>query len=328
MRLANRCVLNHIPQVSGHRWLDTRASPDIARLSLGHFWPVLVNNDPIPATKTCSMSPPLVMIHGLMGSLNFFSAHERIPALVVHTPDLMGYGEEQDTPFEAITLASQTAHVVRYLREVVVEPCVLLGHSVGGAIAMLVARAAPDCVRGIINVEGNFTLEDAFWCRKIAALPTEDWHEEHRQLVGNPEAWLTNAGIAITPQRLEWARLALANQPHETIQPMAHAVVVETDTPDYMSRIRPTIESGTRLSLLAGARSASGWHMPDWAGAAALEYVEQKDTGHMMMLEDPDEFCRIVADMAGRINEASLSASRCQAPHQSAIPHKHRTITS
>jgi pimeloyl-ACP methyl ester carboxylesterase len=203
-----------------------------------------------------------------------------------------------------ITLASQTARVVEYLNEQVDEPCVLLGHSVGGAVAMLAAEAAPERVRGVINVEGNFTLAGAFWCRKIAGLPDKDWYAEHGRLVADPEGWLTNSDVAITPQRVEWARGALANQPRETIRAMARAVVAETGDVGYLRQIRSVVERGTPLFLLAGERSASGWDLPDWARAAARDYVVQKGVGHMMMLEQPDEFCRIVEDMVARLARA------------------------
>ncbi|HEX7935040.1 MAG TPA: alpha/beta hydrolase [Paraburkholderia sp.] len=248
---------------------------------------------------------PLVMIHGLMGSLNFYAPHERIRAAAVHTPDLIGYGRLKDAREPVITLASQVAHVVRYLDEQVGEPCVLLGHSVGGAIAMLAAQAAPERVRGVINVEGNFTLADAFWCRKIAALSDEAWHAEHARLVADPEKWLANGGIALTPQRVEWAREALANQPRESIRAMARAVVTETGDSAYLARVRSVVEYGTPLFLLAGERSASGWDVPDWVRAVARDYVVRKDVGHMMMLEQPDEFCRIVEEMVVRLGRVS-----------------------
>jgi hypothetical protein len=44
-----------------------------------------------------------------------------------------------------------------------------------------------------------------------------------------------------------------------------------------------------------------GWNLPDWATVAAQEFVVQQDVGHMMMLEQPDEFCRIVDNMLARL---------------------------
>ncbi|MGF6606135.1 pimeloyl-ACP methyl ester carboxylesterase [Paraburkholderia sp. WSM4175] len=248
-----------------------------------------------------SKAMPLVMIHGLFGSQSFYAPNRRIAAVDVHTPDLVGYGALKDSAVEPITLAGQAAHVIRYVQEHVGAPSVLLGHSVGGAVAMLVAASAPDLVCGVINVEGNFTLNDAFWCRKIAGLDATALQAEHARLVADPEGWLKNGGIAVTQQRLEWARTALANQPRETIQAMARAVVAETGAPDFLSRIRTVVERGTPLFMLAGERSAAGWDAPDWAHAAALSYVVQPEVGHMMMLEEPDGFCRIVSGMVAQI---------------------------
>ena len=166
---------------------------------------------------------------------------------------------------------------------------------------MLAAELEPERVLGIINVEGNFTLADAFWCAKIAAMSDAEWSTEHTRRISDPEGWLAKSDIAITPQRLEWARGALANQPAETIQAMARAVVAETGDDGYLSRIRTVVERGLPLFLLAGEKSAPGWNVPEWARIAARDSVVQNGVGHMMMLEDPDEFCRIVEAMVARI---------------------------
>lgn len=245
--------------------------------------------------------PSLVMIHGLMGSQRFYCPEERIRAATVYTPNLIGYGEYDNVDVMGITLENQVAHVVRYLIEHVEGPCVLLGHSVGGAIAMLVAAAVPERVHGIINVEGNFTLADAFWCGKIAGLSKVEWNIDHERLVSHPEDWLTNGHIAITPQRLEWARDTLTNQPRETIRAMACSVIDTTGVPEYPATVRTVIQSGIPLYLLAGERSASGWDVPGWVRESARDYVVQSDVGHMMMLEQPDAFCSIVDGMIDRL---------------------------
>ncbi|WP_179405632.1 hypothetical protein [Burkholderia guangdongensis] len=82
---------------------------------------------------------------------------------------------------------------------------------------------------------------------------------------------------------------------------MARAVVAETGDDRYLPRIRSVVERGMPLFLLAGERSASGWDLPDWARSAARDYVAQKEVGHMMMLEQPDAFCRIVENMVARL---------------------------
>lgn len=245
----------------------------------------------------------LVMIHGLMGSLDFYAPGRRFGTRAVHTLDMIGYGQLKDDIPTPITLANQAAHVIRYLHDRVDGRCVLLGHSVGGAIAMLVAALAPEKVRGVINVEGNFTLADAFWCAKIARLDEAEWRSQYQNLVADPEGWLKSSGISVTPQRSEWAHQILTNQPCETIQAMAHAVVEETGSPRYLEQVRRVVERGTSLFLLAGERSASGWDLPDWVRSSARSSIVQKGVGHMMMLEQPDEFCNVVSQMLAELEQ-------------------------
>jgi hypothetical protein len=84
---------------------------------------------------------------------------------------------------------------------------------------------------------------------------------------------------------------------------MAHAVVEETGSPRYLEQVRRVVERGTSLFLLAGERSASGWDLPDWVRSSARSSIVQKDVGHMMMLEQPDEFCNVVSQMLAQLQQ-------------------------
>lgn len=238
----------------------------------------------------------LLMIHGLMGSIAYFSPAQYLPGILVHTPDLIGYGGNSTVlPGQRVDLAVQAAEVARILRERIGQPAWLLGHSVGGAIAMMVADLVPELVLGLISVEGNFTLNDAFWCARIAATAEPDWVAEYGSMTADAAAWLARGGIDATPQRNAWANAILGNQPHTTIKAMACSVIEETANPSYLQLVRSVIDRGIPVCLLAGERSAGDWDVPAWVVSAAQDYVIQPQTGHMMMLENPAEFCRIVA---------------------------------
>ena len=101
---------------------------------------------------------PLLMIHGLLGPLDFFGAQALLPNIEVLAPSLPGYGT-QATPSvgDPLSLAQQAAWVSGYLRSRIGRPAWVLGHRVGGAVAMLAARMAPELVKAVISVEGNFT---------------------------------------------------------------------------------------------------------------------------------------------------------------------------
>jgi pimeloyl-ACP methyl ester carboxylesterase len=236
----------------------------------------------------------LLMIHGLLGSINYFDPRSHLTGLHVHTPDLLGYGAQAGAvPAGAVDLHLQADMIVRMIRERIGVPTWLLGHSVGGAVAMLVAQRAPEMVAGLISVEGNFTLNDAFWCSKVAATELEEWQQQYRTMVADPEGFLARGAIAPTEQRLAWARAILANQGAATVHSMATSVIRETSEPAYLELVR-TVVRRTPIHLLAGERSAGGWDVPEWVRTAARSSLVMPGTGHMMMLEDPAGFCRSV----------------------------------
>ena len=238
----------------------------------------------------------LLMIHGLLGPIDFFDPARLLPGRAIHAPDLIGYGARRSEE-AGIDLPGQAAMLVRYLREEVGEPAWLLGHSVGGALAMMAADAAPELVRGLISVEGNFTLRDAFWCARIATLDEQEWALEYGAMEDAPADWLEKGGIDADDERIAWARTILGNQPYATVQRMARSVIDETGKAGWLELVRRVLVRGTPLYLLGGEQSAAGWDVPEWVLGTARQVLVQPKAGHMMMLEDPRNFCRILASI-------------------------------
>ena len=239
---------------------------------------------------------PLVMIHGLLGSSGYYDPQRYLPDVDVHTPDLLGYGSKR-TVEQGIDLDGQATEIVRILREEVRQPAWLLGHSVGGAVMMLAADRAPGLVRGLISVEGNFTLKDAFWCARIAPLPEPEWAAQYGAMEDDPAGWLERSGIEAVDERIALARGILQNQPYTTVQAMARSVIDVTGAPGYLAQVRRVLARGTPLWLLGGEVSSSGWDIPEWVLLLSRGSLVQPKAGHMMMLEDPAAFCGIVGDI-------------------------------
>jgi pimeloyl-ACP methyl ester carboxylesterase len=240
----------------------------------------------------------LLMVHGLIGPIDYFEPARLLAGIDVHAPDMIGYGRRRSEE-AGIDLPGQADALAQYLRDEVAQPAWLLGHSVGGVVAMMVADRVPELVRGLISVEGNFTLRDAFWCARIAALGEEAWAAEYGAMEDAPAAWLEKSGIEADDERIAWARDILNNQPYTTVQRMARSVIAETGKPDWPELVRRVLVRGTPLYLLGGEQSAAGWDVPEWVLAAARQVLVQPKTGHMMMLEDPRHFCRIVGSIIG-----------------------------
>ena len=241
--------------------------------------------------------PTLVMIHGLAGSLHYFDPQSRITGAEVHCCDLLGYGEHRRTEEDRLTLSAQVEHVERYLEQFGTGPVWLLGHSMGGAVVMLLADRRADLVAGLINVEGNFTLKDAFWSGSIIRNSPAEWADEYRALRANLPATTKSWSISPNPQRIEWIGRILDNQPAETVYRMSEAIVAETRPTAYLGTVRRVVDADIPCHLIAGEKSAAAWDLPEFVRRAARSYAQQPGAGHLMMLEDPDRFCALVGSI-------------------------------
>ena len=186
----------------------------------------------------------------------------------------MGYGPEADVNPDGITIDAQ----VEYVRTTLDNRAPntrghLVGHSVGGVIAASFAHRYPDRIDSFVNVEGNFTLADAFWSAQVSTKTPDQVKAMLEADRADPPRWLRDSGVAPTDDRIRSAAEALAYQPASTIQATARAVVEYTGLPSYEHLLREVFER-TPVHLVAGARSRAGWNVPEWALTAAASYTE------------------------------------------------------
>lgn len=106
-----------------------------------------------------SSAPTLVMIHGFTGSKeNWYPVARELRGryrLVI--PDLPGWGESERKSGTDYGFVAQAERVAAFIRAVSPgKPVVLLGHSMGGGIATLVAARHPDLVArvGLLDAAG------------------------------------------------------------------------------------------------------------------------------------------------------------------------------
>lgn len=244
-------------------------------------------------------APAVVLVHGLIGSLQVPDLLQYFPDGRALAPDLLGYGSQRDVAPDEITVSAQVEHLRRTIDEHFgAEPVHLVGHSVGGLAVMLFAHAYPERVKRIVNVEGNFTLNDAFWSASVARMEPA---QVERMLAGfrsDPEGWLGGSGITASPWEIDVARRWLDQQPATTVQAMATTVLAESGVPEYMVKLREVFARHP-VHLVCGERSEAGWDVPEWARARAASYTVLPGTGHLMMLERPAEFAAVVRGVLG-----------------------------
>ena len=101
--------------------------------------------------------PPVVLLHGFTGMkenwlqlMPHLSARHR---LIV--PDLPGWGDSTRLPDTDYGYAAQAERVARFLATVSDEPVDVIGHSMGGAIAAVLAARHPERVRRLVLMDSG-----------------------------------------------------------------------------------------------------------------------------------------------------------------------------
>ena len=105
--------------------------------------------------------PSLVMLHGGSGRWQLYSGMltELAERCHVYAPDLRGHGKSGWVPW-GYTIRDYVEDISAFLREVS-GPSVLMGHSLGGIIAVATAKACPNLVRALIVADAP--LDGATW---------------------------------------------------------------------------------------------------------------------------------------------------------------------
>ncbi|MEO1370541.1 MAG: alpha/beta hydrolase, partial [Acidobacteriota bacterium] len=119
----------------------------------------------------------LVYIHGLGESGLCFESilcDPRLDAWDHVAIDLIGYGRStwSEQPFG---LDQHAASIELVVEKLGLGRVTLLGHSMGGVIALILAERGLIEIAGVLDVEGNVTLDDCSFSGQASALTEEAW---------------------------------------------------------------------------------------------------------------------------------------------------------
>ncbi len=105
--------------------------------------------------ETTADTIPLVLIHGSLGSLHMWEgwARELEPRLRLITVDLPGHGLTGAWPRDEYTIEAYTDFIEVLVDTLHLDRFVLVGHSMGGAVAWSFAATRPDRVSQLVLVD-------------------------------------------------------------------------------------------------------------------------------------------------------------------------------
>lgn len=135
----------------------------------------------------------VLLIHGITAShLSWPAVARLLPECRVLAPDLRGRGESRDLPgpYGMPAHADDMAAVIRDLA-VGGEPLRVVGHSMGGFVAMVLADRHPDLVRDVLLVDGGLPLlpPPGFTPDQLAAAVLGPAAERLAMTFASPEAY-------------------------------------------------------------------------------------------------------------------------------------------
>ena len=133
---------------------------------------------------------PVILIHGLAASLHDWD--DLIPELAQngyasYAPDLLGHGDSPRLDLSAYQMDHVFEHFVQWMKSLrLTEPAILIGHSLGGHVALEYARRVSAWTRALVLVNPFYSPEQLpFLVRKTYSRP--QWSE--RLLARVPEKW-------------------------------------------------------------------------------------------------------------------------------------------
>jgi len=107
--------------------------------------------------------PPMIIIHGLYGMSDNWMTIARVlsKSFEVYLPDMRNHGRSPHSPYHTYEIMQND--IYEFCKEQKIEKAVLIGHSMGGKIAMNFAKAHPDLVSHLLVVDispRQYTTED------------------------------------------------------------------------------------------------------------------------------------------------------------------------
>jgi pimeloyl-ACP methyl ester carboxylesterase len=274
--------------------------------------------------RTAGRGPAILLLHGIANSSQTWEhvAPQLSERFTLIAPDLLGHGESA-TPRGDYSLGAHASGVRDLLTALGIEQVTVVGHSLGGGIAMQFAYQFPERCQRLVLVSSGGLGREVHLLLRAAALPGAD-------LV---LPVLTSSQMVGLGRRvgglLRLARLPTGGDVDVLAQGFA-SLDNAGSRQAFLHTVRAVIEPGgqrvsahDRLELASLIPSLIVWGekdsiIPVSHGAAANEAMPGSrfevfaGAGHLPHAADPDRFAAILTDFCDGTEAAQLTADHWQ----------------
>ncbi len=243
----------------------------------------------IAALHRGGASEPILFLHGFgstkedYADIAWHASFEGRPFLAYDAP---GCGESTCSDLSAISIPFLVETARAVLDQAGFERFHLVGHSMGGLTALMLACADPGRVLSFVNIEGNIAPEDCFLSRQIFDYRNDDAERFF-------EDFIERARHAPAHSSALYASSLRHKVRTSAVRPIFSSMVDLSDNGDLMTKF---LGLPCRKMFMFGADNA---HLSYLAHIEAngVELAEIPDCGHWPMYSNPPEMWRRIATL-------------------------------
>lgn len=268
--------------------------------------------------------PALLLIHGMAGSAATWK--HVLPRLArdytVIAPDLLGHGKS-DKPRTDYSLGAFAAGLRDLLVALGIERATVVGHSLGGGIAMQMAYQHPERVERLVLVGSGGLGQEVSPVLRLLTLPGAEYlmpliFTSYSREIGNRiSMMLRRRGLRAPAAEESWrAYVSLTEAENRSAFVKTLRSVIDLSGQSvsahdrlYLSQHMPTLIVWGQRDQIIPVSHAHVAHeaMP----GSRLEIFEE--SGHFVHSEEPDRFIRVLRDFLATTNPVKVDEQMWQA---------------
>jgi pimeloyl-ACP methyl ester carboxylesterase len=245
------------------------------------------NGIKIHYTRTEGSKPPLILLHGLTADGGCWTAlaHALEGEFDVIMPDARGHGKSS-VPVYGYRYEDHANDVVGLMKTLRLSPPILLGHSMGGMTAAVVASRKPKLLRGLILADPTFLSPELQ--REVR---DSDVADQHRRMLNMSLDELVAEARGRHPHRSEETLELLAQSRLQTS--MAAFDVLTPPNPDYKELVSAIdVQSLLVFGDKGVVSSAVAEELQRLNPRFQVEQI--REAGHGLHYDQPERFAAVV----------------------------------
>ncbi|MER5184200.1 alpha/beta hydrolase [Streptomyces sp. NPDC002896] len=240
---------------------------------------------------------PLVFLHGFGSTKEDYAdvvQQERLADRPVLAYDAPGCGASTCADLGAVSIPFLVSVAEQVLQAWQIDRFHVVGHSMGGLTALLLADGDPGRIASFTNIEGNVAPEDCFLSRQIVTHADDD-----------PDEFLARFAERVGASRFYAGALYASSLPHKVRAGAVRAIFESmVDLSDHGKLLDRFLGLPAPKMFMYGEQNSSLSYLPKLA-AGGVELAEISHCAHFPMYSNAPEMWARITDLVTRADAGS-----------------------